>query len=114
MQNIFAPMFFSNTTWPDTVKTTLCSEMHSFLAKLTEAHYKMLGLTVIYIPYEGLDVDVLTAAEDKELVKRLDGVVVHWTKQISLCLSDQDQTLDLESNGPADEIDFWVNRCNYY
>lgn len=111
MENIYGPIFFNNSTWPDTVKTNLCSEMHAFLAKLTEVHYKMLGLTVIYIPNEGIGLDAVTAALDKELVKRLDGVVVHWTKQISMCLGDQDQTLDMESNGPTDEIDFWVSRC---
>lgn len=47
--------------------------MHTFLANLTDLHYKMQGLTVLYIPQEGLNLNVEEVSKDKELVKRLEG-----------------------------------------
>lgn len=47
--------------------------MHAFLANLTDQHYKMLGLTVIYIPQEGLNLSVEEASKDMELLRRLEG-----------------------------------------
>jgi dynein heavy chain len=47
--------------------------MHTFLAYLTDQHYKMLGLTVICIPQEGLNLSVEEASKDMELLRRLEG-----------------------------------------
>jgi dynein heavy chain len=47
--------------------------MHAFLAYLTDQHYKMLGLTVICIPQEGLNLSVEEASKDMELLRRLEG-----------------------------------------
>lgn len=47
--------------------------MHTFLANLTDLHYKMQGLSVLYIPQEGLNLSVEEVNRDKELVKRLEG-----------------------------------------
>jgi dynein heavy chain len=47
--------------------------MHTFLANLTDLHYKVQGLTVLYIPQEGLNLSVEEASKDMEFVKRLEG-----------------------------------------
>lgn len=51
--------------------------MHSFLGNLTDLRHKMLAITVIYVPKEGLNVDVDEAQHDKELIKRLEGSSLH-------------------------------------
>lgn len=81
------------------------------MAKLTDLHHKLLGLTVIYIPNEGSNLTIDQAASDKDLVKRLEGVVVHWTRQIRMCLGDQEQSSPNELLCPKDEYDFWIYRC---
>lgn len=53
-----------------------------FLAKLTDLHYKLQGLTVLYVPKVIMSVPVEVATEDKEFIKRMEGVVVYWTKQV--------------------------------
>ncbi|XP_076651590.1 dynein heavy chain 2, axonemal kl-2 [Halictus rubicundus] len=74
----------------------------------------MLGLTVIYVPREGSSLitsestDATTA--DKELVKRLEGVVVHWTTQIRIALLDQEQATPTELLCLQDEYQFWTYR----
>lgn len=67
----------------------------------------MLGLTVIYVPSEGVDL----TGDDKELLKRLEGVVAHWTTQIRLALSDQEQATPNELLCLHDEYEFWIYRC---
>lgn len=74
----------------------------------------MLGLTVIYLPLEGNDQSVEEVSADKELVKRLEGVVAHWTHQIRLALGDQDQSTPHELLCLNDEYDFWIYRCEFY
>ncbi|KAJ1520022.1 hypothetical protein ONE63_004252 [Megalurothrips usitatus] len=110
LENVYAPVFFNTTTWPDSVKSDFCSQMHSFLGNLTDLRHKMLAITVIYVPKEGLNVDVDEAQHDKELIKRLEGVVVHWMKQIRVALGDKDQSTINELLCPRDEFSFWAYR----
>lgn len=77
-------------------------------------HYKMLGLTVLYIPREGQHLPVAVASKDKELVKRLEGVVVYWTRQIRVVLQDQDQNSPDDLLCPIDEYEFWIYRCKHF
>ncbi|XP_069686166.1 uncharacterized protein [Periplaneta americana] len=110
LQHVYAPVFFNETTWPDNVKSDFCTNMHTYLANLTDLHYKILGWTVIYIPQEGMNVSVEEASKDKELVKRLEVVVVHWTHQIKVALGDQEQPAPAEGLCPMDEYEFWIYR----
>ena len=74
-------------------------------------YYKMLGLTVLYIPREGQNLSFEKASSDRELVKRLEGVVVYWTHQIKSCLEDTAFVASQkELLCPSDEYDFWVYR----
>mgnify|MGYP005984028051 FL=1 len=84
-----------------------------FLAKFTDIHSKLSGLTVLYIPREALDIPANIASQDKELVKRLEAIVVYWTKQIRVGLQDQDQNTPDDLLRPIDEYEFWVYRCKY-
>ncbi|XP_053977121.1 dynein axonemal heavy chain 2 [Hylaeus volcanicus] len=87
------------------------TSVDTFLCSLTDLAYKMLGLTVIYVPREGDDVSTgVEASADKELVKRLEGVVAYWTTQIRIALSDQEQATPNELLCLEDEHEFWVYR----
>ncbi|XP_050668613.1 dynein axonemal heavy chain 2 [Leptidea sinapis] len=111
LEFVYAPYFFAVTTWPDSVKSEFCSQIHTFLAKLTDMYYKMLGITVLYIPREGEHLSFEAASVDRELVKRLEGVVVYWTHQIKSCIEDQSSVASQnELLCPSDEYDFWVYR----
>ncbi|KAJ8721222.1 hypothetical protein PYW07_001997 [Mythimna separata] len=111
MEYVYAPYFFAVTAWPDSVKSEFCTHIHTFLAKLTDMYYKMLGLTVLYIPREGQNLSFEKASADRELVKRLEGVVVYWTHQIKSCLEDTAFVASQkELLCPSDEYDFWVYR----
>lgn len=85
--------------------------MYTFLSKLTDLNYRLYGLTVIFVPNQGLDVSVEIASKDKDLVKRFEGLVVYWTRQIRTGLQDQDQNTSENLFCPMDEFEFWIYRC---
>uniref|UniRef100_H2ZI86 Dynein axonemal heavy chain 2 n=1 Tax=Ciona savignyi TaxID=51511 RepID=H2ZI86_CIOSA len=111
MNGIYAPLFFKNKSWPDSIKNDFSAQLHRFLASLTDIKHKMKGKTVLYIPNEGLDIAADVAAKNKELVQRLETAMIHWTRQIKEVLNAQDALETAESSGPLEEIDFWNNRC---
>ncbi|XP_021360073.1 dynein heavy chain 2, axonemal-like isoform X4 [Mizuhopecten yessoensis] len=111
MMGIYAPIFFENTTWPDSIKNDFSAQLHKFLANLTDTRWKLEGKTVLYIPTEGLRLASEDAAKNKELVQRLETAMIHWARQIKEVLNNQDAFEMAENSGPLDEIEFWKNRC---
>ncbi|XP_052771287.1 dynein axonemal heavy chain 2-like isoform X2 [Mya arenaria] len=111
MMGIYAPIFFENTSWPDSIKNDFSAQLHRFLATLTDTRWKMEGKTVLYIPTEGTKIPAEEAAKNKDLVQRLETAMIHWARQIKEVLNTQDAFEMAETSGPLDEIEFWKNRC---
>ncbi|KAL8578353.1 Dynein heavy chain 2, axonemal [Nucella lapillus] len=111
MMGIYAPVFFENTSWPDSIKNDFSAQLHKFLASLTDTRWKLDGKTMLYVPTEGMRMQPEDAARNKELVQRLETCVIHWSRQIKEVLSSQDAFETAENSGPLDEIEFWQNRC---
>ncbi|XP_071951094.1 dynein axonemal heavy chain 2-like isoform X2 [Antedon mediterranea] len=111
MQSIYVPLFMENKSWPDSIRNDFSAQLHRFMATVTDTHYKMQNHTVLYIPNEGLKMEPIKAAKDKELVQRLETAMVHWTRQIKEVLASQDAIETSENAGPLEEIEFWHNRC---
>ncbi|KAJ8310645.1 hypothetical protein KUTeg_012510 [Tegillarca granosa] len=111
MMGIYAPIFFENTSWPDSIKNDFSAQLHKFLANLTDTRWKLEGKTVLYIPSEGFKLASEDAAKNKDLVQRLETAMIHWARQIKEVLSTQDAFEMAENSGPLDEIEFWKNRC---
>lgn len=111
LEKMYAPIFFTTKSFCQGDMGNLCSEVHSFLAFLTELHYKMCGLTVLYIPREGMGEEAEKASCNLGLLKRLEGVATSWITSIEGCLSDREQLVPNELMCPTDEHDFWVYRC---
>lgn len=115
LNNVYSPIFFSSVNLAETVISDLSLALNKFLTFLTELHYKMGGITILYIPTEALLYDdVKTAANDLELVKRLEDVAQHWIKSIHKCLKDTTQLVPKTLLCPPDEFDFWAYRCKLY
>ncbi|KAF7401616.1 hypothetical protein HZH68_007436 [Vespula germanica] len=70
----------------------------------------MLGLTMIYIPVLSKELTPEKGSSDKDLVKRFETVVSHWSTQIKLTLIDEEET-DLQELLSVDDVyDFWIYR----
>ena len=72
MQSVFAPLFFEQRNWPDSIRNEFNAQLHRFLASLTDTRWKVEGKTVLYIPMECARTPSDAAAKDKELVQRLE------------------------------------------
>lgn len=93
------------------VKMDFFSNLNAFLFNLTDFTYKMLGLTVMYVPVLSKELTAEKGSIDKDLVKLLESVVSHWTTQIKLTLIDEEETDMQELLSINDEYDFWTYRC---
>ncbi|XP_063712783.1 dynein axonemal heavy chain 2-like isoform X4 [Symsagittifera roscoffensis] len=113
MNGAFSPMFLSNKTWPDSIRNDFTSHLQRFMAYLTDMRHKTEGHTILYIPKEGAAAaeDVAAACADKDLVQRLETVMIHWTMQLKEVVYAQDSQEITENSGPLEEIEFWRNRC---
>ncbi|XP_075210256.1 dynein heavy chain 2, axonemal kl-2 [Lycorma delicatula] len=110
LETVFAPTIFNIKQWPDSVKSSFSSQLNYFLSDLTNLRYKMCGLTVIYVPYEARTITLEQASKNRQLVERLEGVMLNWTCQIRVALGDREQSSPTEMLGLVDELEFWKYR----
>nr|XP_029501164.1 dynein heavy chain 2, axonemal-like [Oncorhynchus nerka] len=111
MNGVHAPQVTLSTAWPESIKNNYSAHMHRFLTNLTDTRFKLVGNTVLYIPMEALQRSPEVASKDKELVQRLEMVMIHWTRQIKEVLNAQETVETGDSSGPLEEISFWRSRC---
>ncbi|XP_030635110.1 dynein heavy chain 2, axonemal [Chanos chanos] len=111
MNGLHSPQVTVSTVWPESIKSNYLADMHRYLTTLTDTRFKLVGNTVLYIPMEALQHSPKMAAKDKELVQRLEMVMIHWTRQIKEVLNAQAMVETGRSSGPLEEIAFWRSRC---
>lgn len=114
MEKLYTPIFFHKTDWSDTNRAQFLASIQTFLSQMTALHFKISGLTVLYVPNESLMNDTEKAAEDDELVQRLEEIAKHWIMQLRICLGDSEQMVPYDLLCPRDEYEFWIYRCRYY
>ena len=78
--------------------------MNRFMAVLNDENQKSKGHTVLYLPNENLIGEVSLLITNKELMQRLEAIVIHWTRQIKDVLhtnqgETQGQSIELPSQG---------------
>lgn len=110
MENVYLPLFATNKNWPESLKKDFSSQLHRFMALLTDTTHQLTGHTVLYVPNEDLS-NIEVVAKTKDVVQRLEALLVHWTRQIKEVLNSQHNTESNESTGPLEEIEFWRRRC---
>jgi dynein heavy chain len=76
---------------------------------LTDTTYQIKGNTVLYVP-EGYNFVVEEAAHQKDVVQRLEALLIHWTKQIKEVTNSNSQNSSETTDGPIEEIKFWKSR----
>ncbi|KAJ3325086.1 Dynein heavy chain 2, axonemal, partial [Blyttiomyces sp. JEL0837] len=110
MQGVYVPLLAENRNWPESVRKDFRSQMHKFMAFLTDATYQVKGHTVLYVPAEDFP-DYEVAAKSKDVVQRLESLLIHWTRQIKEVVNNQHTSETTENSGPLEEIQFWRCRC---
>ncbi|ESN99380.1 hypothetical protein HELRODRAFT_66740, partial [Helobdella robusta] len=112
MSGVFIPSFYQNSIWPDSIKNEFTLKLQRFMAHLNDTKWKSENKTVLYIPLEAVLTNVDIASKNKEMIQRLEMILIHWTRQIKELLSSQDALQLSEGSGPLEEIQFWSNRCD--
>ncbi|VDP56989.1 unnamed protein product [Schistosoma curassoni] len=112
MSSLFAPNLFTNISWPDSIRNDFSLQLQRFMSSLTDTRWKLDNKTVLYIPLDSLNVLPEIAIKDKELINRLEMIIIHWTRQIKTVLNIQNINDHSTIISPLDEIQFWHNRCD--
>ncbi|KAI8915474.1 dynein heavy chain and region D6 of dynein motor-domain-containing protein [Powellomyces hirtus] len=110
MQGVYAPMFVDNKRWPESARKEFSNQLHKFMALLTDTAFQLKGHTVLYVPREDLS-NPDACAKAKDVVQRLESLVIHWTRQIKEVVNNQHASETTENSGPIEEIQFWRSRC---
>ncbi|XP_055542595.1 dynein axonemal heavy chain 2-like [Wyeomyia smithii] len=110
LEQFYGPLFLSNAQWTENVKGKILSGYNAFMTHLTELHYKLSGLTLLYIPREGTDAEIQEVVLNRSVVKRLEAVVIDWTAQIRSTMSDTEHYVPGNLVCPVDEFNFWQYR----
>lgn len=113
MEHLYTPIFFHKIDWSESNRAQFLNSIHSFLSRMTSLHYKLSGLTVLYVPNDGLIDSIDKVVKDNELIERLEAVAEHWITQIRICLFDSEQVVPYDLLCPIDEYEFWIYRCAY-
>lgn len=113
ISRLYAPRILKDKRWDENIKSNLFVGLHSFLAYLTDINSKIGSMVVLYIPNEGHDMSVEDAVQDKQLVKRLESVVIYWISQIRLCLNDMENLMQNELTCSSDEYEFWIYKREF-
>ena len=108
MNENLAPQIF-NLNWPEGIKNDLISNMHKFLMVLSHSYYYDQKKIVLYIPKENLS-NPEEAIKDKELVARLEAIMIEWTNQIRDFLSNQENASNREDFDVNEEIEYLESR----
>ncbi|XP_057654894.1 dynein axonemal heavy chain 2 isoform X2 [Diorhabda carinulata] len=83
IRDIYFPMLLSTEKWPDSVRNEFCQNVQMFLARITDLHYKLYGLTILYVPLEVTKISLEDANVDKELIKRLNSLYFNTKEKIT-------------------------------
>jgi dynein heavy chain, axonemal len=70
----------------------------------------MKGHTVLYVPDE-LHITQAEETRTKDVVQRLESLLIHWTRQIKEVVNTQHTSETSDNTGPLEEIQFWSSRC---
>ncbi|KAI9004259.1 dynein heavy chain and region D6 of dynein motor-domain-containing protein [Gaertneriomyces semiglobifer] len=111
MHGVYMPMFNDNKRWPETARKEFSSQLNRFMAYLTDTAFQMKGHTVLYVPDENFD-DPEQCAKTKDVVQRLEALMMHWTRQLKEVVNNQHASETTENSGPMEEIQFWQSRCD--
>ena len=80
--------------------------MHKFMISLSQTYYSERKQIVLYIPKENFS-EIEAVLKDKDLVSRLETIMIEWTTQIRDFLNNQESLTNTEDFDVSNEIDFW-------
>ena len=135
MQSLYVPLY-TQSTWPSTIKKNVNKELYKFMNHLLDITNTNHNYTILYLPsdiecqlsqlnhtatadnntHPTNNQSISHLLGDKDLVQRIEGIVIHWTRQIKEIIGNGEhhnyssQSVTSDTSGLLDEIEFWMNR----
>lgn len=106
MNEKLVPYILELSKWPEGIKKDLINNMHKFMISLSQAYYSDQKQIVLYIPRENISNRELVV-KDKDLINRLEGIMIEWTTQIRDFVTNQETVTNREDFHVINEIEFW-------
>ncbi|XP_046389339.1 dynein axonemal heavy chain 2 [Ischnura elegans] len=112
LQEVYGPYFYQSRHLPPIIKNDICMALHEFLGNLTVIHFQKFGLTVLYLPNDGLEKSVEEAINNVDLIKRWESVAIRWFKQIEKVLKENETGFIESLRNPSDLYTIWLKRLH--
>jgi hypothetical protein len=106
MNEKYVPYILYQLKWPEGIKKELITNLHKFMISLSHTYYSEKKQIVLYIPKENFS-DLDAVLKDKDLVSRLETIMIEWTTQIRDFLNNQESLTNTEDFDVSSEIEFW-------
>lgn len=106
MNEKYVPYILYSLKWPEGIKKELITNLHKFMISLSHTYYSEKKQIVLYIPKENFS-DIESVVKDKDLISRLETIMIEWTTQIRDFLNNQESLNNNEDLDVAGEIEFW-------
>jgi len=106
MNEKYVPYILYQLKWPEGIKKELITNLHKFMISLSHTYYSEKKQIVLYIPKENFS-DVEAVLKDKDLISRLETIMIEWTTQIRDFLNNQESLTNTEDFDVSGEIEFW-------
>ncbi len=116
MEEEFYPYIFLSREWSHSSRQELLGLYHRFMASLTESanENEHCGKTRLYLPFKRdrcVDLNSQDLYHDRDVIKQLEAVAIHWIRQIKEVLNSHAHNIALDHQGPMEELKFWVSRA---
>lgn len=96
MNEKYIPFILNELKWPDGIKKELIANLHKFMINLSQTYFADRKQVVLYIPRENISE---TEIKDKDLISRLETIMIEWTTQIRDFMFNQETVTNKEDFG---------------
>ncbi|KAL8445209.1 hypothetical protein Emed_005767 [Eimeria media] len=89
VRGVCVPLLRENCLWPESLKKGILRRLSSFAGQLNEASSSTNSCNTLVLPSEDLS-DIAQSLTDRDMIQRLEGLVLSWTRQVKEILSAQE------------------------
>lgn len=119
LEIMFEPIAINSDEWPEIMRDKIFSNINKFLMCLNNLTFDPMGLTIFYVPREGIIKAKKSSTDNQEnnyekgFIERLERVARFWIKQIRATLCGIDSLPRPICSTIIEQIKFWNYRCLY-
>ncbi|CDI82515.1 hypothetical protein EPH_0040020 [Eimeria praecox] len=110
IRGVHIPVLGDNHAWPQSFRRELLRRLSNYVGRMTDIVHRAQGCAKLLLPLEDLG-DTAGCLRDRDLVQRLEALVVCWTRQVKEVLALQDGPEGAVESGHLGEIQRWTEHA---